>query len=359
MTRPSLRHRLSWRKFRDAARSARADASTMARAHIYFFGAGATLALATLLLYDRPGANLLGQFATVVMGYAIAAVVLTGFDRLPDWSYRAIQTAGTVLISFGVYFSGTAGSAFALFYVWVGLYAGHFFSRWWTILQITFVAVAYGAVLLVAPDFNDVGFEHWLVVVGTVIVVAAVVTALKARLDGLIDHLDEISRTDALTGLLNRRGFESSFEMQLERARRTGTEVSLILGDLDSLKEANDRLGHGAGDAALQTVSAVIEDTKRVIDVSGRIGGDEFAIVAPDANGKEAYHLAERLRSAVSSALADQPVPLTVCFGISTFPGHGSTSDALLSAADEALYAAKAGGRDRSVIYAGQESAVE
>jgi diguanylate cyclase (GGDEF)-like protein len=330
----------------------------MARAHIYFFGAGATLALATLLLFERPGANLPGLIATVAIGYAIAAVVLTGFDRLPDWAYRAIQTTGTLLISFGVYFSGSAGSAFALFYVWVGLYAGHFFSRWWTALQITFVAVAYGVVLLVTPE-PGVGFENWLVVVGTVIVVAAMVTALKARLDGLIEHLDEAARTDALTGLLNRRGFESSFEVQLERARRNGTGVSLVLGDLDGFKAVNDRLGHGAGDAALQTVSAVIEETKRVVDVSGRIGGEEFAIVAPDATGDDAYHLAERLRAAIGAAFADRPVPLTICFGISTFPAHGPTSDALLSAADEALYAAKAGGRDRSVIYAEHGSAVE
>ncbi len=330
----------------------------MARAHIYFFGAGATLALVALFLFDRPGASLLGQLAIILIGYVIVAIVLVGFDRLPDWSYRAIQTTGTVLISFGVYFSGTAGSAFALFYVWVGLYAGHFFSRWWTALQTAFVAVAYGVVVLLSPE-PGVGAENWLVVVGTVIVVAAVVTALKARLDGLIEHLDEAARTDALTGLLNRRGFEASFEVQLERARRNRAEVSLMLGDLDALKAVNDRLGHGAGDAVLQTVSAVIEKTKRVIDESGRIGGDEFAIVAPDASGEDAYQLAERLRSAVSSALADQPVPLTICFGISTFPGHGSSSDALLGTADEALYAAKAGGKDRSVIYADHGSAVE
>ena len=330
----------------------------MARAHIYFFGAGATLALATLLLFERPGASLAGQIAVVVFGYAIVAVVVAGFDRLPEWSYRAIQTMGTLLISFGVYFGGTGGSAYAVFYVWVGLYAGHFSSGWWTAVQTTFVAVAYGAVLLATPE-PGVGFGNWLVVVGTVIVVAAVVTALKARLDGLIEHLDEAARTDALTGLLNRRGFESSFEVQLERARRNGTGVSLVLGDLDGFKAVNDRLGHGAGDTALQTVSGVIEETKRVVDVSGRIGGEEFAIVAPDASGEDAYHLAERLRSAVGAAFADQPVPLTICFGISTFPAHGTNSDELLSAADEALYAAKAGGRDRSVIYEAHGSAVE
>jgi diguanylate cyclase (GGDEF)-like protein len=330
----------------------------MARAHVYFFGAGATLALTTVLLFHRPGASLPGQLSVVVIGYAIVAIVLAGFDRLPDWSYRAIQTAGTALISFGVYFSGTAGSAFALFYVWVGLYAGHFFTRRWTAVQITFVAVAYGLVILLTPE-PGVGAENWLIVVGTVIVVAAVVGALKDRLHGLIDHLDEAARTDALTGLLNRRGFETSFEVQLERARRNRTKVSLVLGDLDGFKAVNDRLGHGAGDAALQTLSAVVEDTKRMIDVSGRIGGEEFAIVAPDVGGEDAYHLAERLRTAIREAFADETVPLTICFGISTFPAHGSTSDALLSAADQALYAAKAAGRDRSVVFSEQRTAAK
>jgi diguanylate cyclase (GGDEF)-like protein/putative nucleotidyltransferase with HDIG domain len=151
--------------------------------------------------------------------------------------------------------------------------------------------------------------------------------------------------------LLNRRGFEAAFETELERARRTEENLSVIVGDLDSFKDLNDTFGHATGDDALRRVGAGLEARKRSWDSAARVGGEEFALIAPDSDEHGAYILAERLRTAVEREFSvEGPCDLTVSFGIASYPVHGSTSSSLLQAADQALYAAKRLGRNRSVI---------
>jgi diguanylate cyclase (GGDEF)-like protein/putative nucleotidyltransferase with HDIG domain len=121
--------------------------------------------------------------------------------------------------------------------------------------------------------------------------------------------------------------------------------------DLDWFKEINDRFGHDAGDRALKTVAGVLEEQTRRIDMVSRLGGEEFAVVAPDAGEEETYRLAERLRRAVKAAFASHSRPLTTSCGVATFPASGDTASDLLRAADRALYAAKDLGRDRTIVY--------
>jgi len=112
----------------------------------------------------------------------------------------------------------------------------------------------------------------------------------------------------------------------------------------------NDRLGHGAGDAALERVSAVLMAAKRRVDVAARLGGEEFALIVPDSGEEAAHVLAERLREELRKTFAEEPVPLTVSFGVAGSPAGACTPAALLEAADRALYRAKEAGRDRSVV---------
>jgi len=123
------------------------------------------------------------------------------------------------------------------------------------------------------------------------------------------------------------------------------------VADLDRFKEINDRFGHSAGDEALLRVGATVLAGKRLWDSAARIGGEELAILAPDTDEHGAYIIAERIRTAIQAAFEETgPRALTASFGIVSYPVHGQTAETLLQAGDQALYAAKRLGRNRSVI---------
>ncbi len=162
--------------------------------------------------------------------------------------------------------------------------------------------------------------------------------------------LSDRARRDPLTRLLNRRGFEEAFDAELERARRSGSSLSVVVGDLDRFKRVNDALGHPGGDAALVRSARILTSGKRRFDSAARIGGDEFALLAADSDDHGAYMLAERVRGVLHDEFAGDRPPLTISFGVATFPLHGQSAESLLRAADQALYAAKTLGCDRTVI---------
>jgi diguanylate cyclase (GGDEF)-like protein/putative nucleotidyltransferase with HDIG domain len=124
-----------------------------------------------------------------------------------------------------------------------------------------------------------------------------------------------------------------------------------MIGDLDHFKEVNDRCGHAAGDEALRRVARLLTGGARAIDTVARVGGEEFALLLPTATAVGAEAIAKRMGAAVRSAFRDEPVALSMSFGIAAFPEHGATSGALLGAADAALYQAKRKGRDCSVVH--------
>ena len=180
--------------------------------------------------------------------------------------------------------------------------------------------------------------------VSTVLVFTLFGRALGRQADGL----QELARTDILTGLLNRRAFEERFEQEFARATRHGLPLSLLLVDVDNLKQLNDRAGHRAGDAALQETASALRKGSRIDDICARWGGDEFVVLSPGAGGSEALQLAERMRPAAGANRSDG---LTVSIGVATlYPSPSNSSPyALMSRADAALYEAKALGRDRTV----------
>ena len=165
-----------------------------------------------------------------------------------------------------------------------------------------------------------------------------------------VGRLQALSVTDPLTGLPNRRAFFERLGVEFARAARYGDPLSVLLIDVDRLKDLNDTAGHSAGDAALLRVAAAVRSGLRAADMGGRLGGDEFVLIAPSTPPDAAARLAERVRGLVTEGSAlGPPSAMTVSIGIATFsparlvPGP----DALLRVADQALYAAKAGGRNR------------
>ncbi|HXB15996.1 MAG TPA: diguanylate cyclase [Solirubrobacteraceae bacterium] len=314
------------------------------------FASGATLALLTVLLPHAKGASELGLVTTIVIAYLVAGLLYLRAAKLRP---RALQLAlawGTVLVTSVAYFSGQDLSPLVFFYLWVFLYSAYFFTVAEMTLQIVFVGVLYLALLLAGHPPGGAP-AWWLVGVGTLTVAALLVRQMRERLQALIASLYEAARTDPLTELTNRRGFRERLDLELERARRGETRLAVLLGDLDHFKEVNDRCGHQVGDVALRRAGQVLEMGKRAIDGLARVGGEEFALVLPDTDAHEAFVLAERVRCLVGEEFAADSVSLTISFGVATFPEHGGTASALLQTADEALYAAKRGGRNMTVIH--------
>lgn len=161
----------------------------------------------------------------------------------------------------------------------------------------------------------------------------------------------ELSNTDHLTGLFNRRYLMETLEKELQRCGRKGGCLSLIILDIDHFKAVNDTYGHLQGDVVLQKVALNMQKELRSYDIAARYGGEEFVAVLPDATQKEAIFVADRIRQSIqgikfSGALS--PLSITVSLGVATFPAQNCTTvDEFLKCADDALYRAKAKGRNR------------
>ncbi len=197
------------------------------------------------------------------------------------------------------------------------------------------------------PLLDDAVLLVAAAIAGTVAAVLAALNDKLLRRD--IAIITDAAQRDSLTGLLGRRGFDERLDAELERARRAGTTLSLVVGDLDRFKRVNDAHGHTGGDVVLKRAAEILTCGKRRFDGSARLGGDEFALLAADCDDQGAYVLAERLRSAIEESLGAAP-SVTISFGVATFPVHGDAPLGLLHAADQALYAAKRLGRNRTVI---------
>jgi diguanylate cyclase (GGDEF)-like protein len=325
------------------------DRALMSRACMWAYLVGAVIGLLGSLALPTTDEIVAGTLGIAIADLAIAALLFAVPHRVPLWGYHALLALGTVIVTLAIYFSGDKQGDDEMFYLWVSLSAFNFFPRRQAFAHMALVAVGYGAVVAVQADDMAQDALRWLTTVGTLTVIGLFVGMITASSRRAFRRLQESARTDDLTGLLNRKGFHEELAAELARTDRSGGTFGLILGDLDRFKDVNDRLGHLAGDAALERVGDVLLEGSRAADRPARIGGEEFAVIVPDADTAAALQAAERLRERVRDAFAAEPVPLTVSFGVSTYPLDGETEDDLLRAADRALYAAKDAGRDRTL----------
>jgi len=326
------------------------DSSVMAKALAGLFAAGATLALLTAALPDVARAHEVGLLAIVAVAYVLAGALYWRARSVPVWVVSLGVACGSTLITVAAYFSSHSPSPLVFLYLWVFLYCAYFLATAQMVAQLVYMGAAYAALLALRPPSASPP-AWWLVGMGALLVAAILIRAMRERAELLIARLYDAARADPLTKLPNRRGFRELLDLELERARRGKGDMALIVGDVDHFKEVNDRAGHGVGDAALLRVARLLETGKRAIDGLARVDGEGFALILPDTDPHSAFVIAERLRSAVAEEFANDAVPVTISFGIASFTVHGETAASLLRAADEALYAAKANGRDRTMLY--------
>src|SRR5271170_3538409 len=162
-----------------------------------------------------------------------------------------------------------------------------------------------------------------------------------------VNRVKQLAYLDGLTGIFNRRFFELRIMEEIERARRYGAGMAVIMADIDDFKRLNDEFGHVLGDEVLRQVSSLFHQQVRKIDVVCRYGGEEFGMLLTQINAEQALAVAEKLRKTVEGwQFPGVPRTVTISAGAAVFPEHGTTRDALVRAADSALYAAKQAGRN-------------
>jgi diguanylate cyclase (GGDEF)-like protein len=230
-------------------------------------------------------------------------------------------------------------------------------------LPLLFAALAYpflavlalgvaeaGGYAVVALTDSTPSASYALVALATLLI-ATVMAAMSARnreeqraqLDSLAGRLRALADRDPLTGCLNRRGFQEALDLELARTARHGRPLALLIVDVDHLKDINDGRGHAAGDAALVRAGLALAAAGRVTDIVARVGGDEFAVLAPETDESDAVNLAVRVHQELRRESGEPPI--TVSIGVAATASAVPAAD-LFRAADTALYAAKRAGRD-------------
>ncbi len=162
--------------------------------------------------------------------------------------------------------------------------------------------------------------------------------------------LKQQAMTDSLTGIFNRNGFNHALSMEIKRAQRYGSPISLIMLDIDHFKKINDTFGHNVGDDILKKITKLISENIRVYDIFARWGGEEFVILTPHTDSKHAALLAEKLRDLIATTNFAPVKKLTCSFGVTGLIKENCFAREMIDSADKALYEAKRGGRNRVCI---------
>jgi two-component system cell cycle response regulator len=188
------------------------------------------------------------------------------------------------------------------------------------------------------------------------------IVSLQKQLLTANERLEHLSNTDALTGLPNKRALDEQLQREFDECRRYDRPMSLVMIDVDRFKAFNDTYGHSAGDSVLRHVAARMATISRKSDFVARFGGEEFVAILPETSLEEAVQFAEKLRLAIASpplSINGSPLGVTISLGVASIPhSRFETPDALVRAADQALYRAKKNGRNRVDVERRRERAV-
>jgi diguanylate cyclase (GGDEF)-like protein len=321
----------------------RLNRRVMAYTAAAMYGAAAVDGLIEGVLPGTPNYSLLPVAVVLVIFVALVA----GGPRLPRWGLFALGPLGVGLVSYAVATTPGVGDG-AVLYAMPVLWTALFFGRRGAIAIVACVGVGHLIALLSLPAASSYP-GRWVDVMVSVCAVSLVVLVLQRRNTLLLKHLRGEARTDLLTGLLNRRGFDERAAIELAHARREDRSIAVATFDVDRFKHINDEWGHQTGDLVLARIGTLLADASRDVDVAARLGGEEFVVLLPgiDSAGAEAF--TQRVRLELSAAGASDLPTVKVSAGV-----HAAVAPAdvqiLLRHADAALYEAKHAGRDRTVV---------
>jgi len=301
-------------------------------------------AVFTTMIATRPERAGLLLAATVAFIVIVYAALLLTWERLPAWAEVAPPVGGAITIAVLTHAAGGAAAGFVPLYalpiIWVAMHGTRLQSL--VVVAVCCAATALPILVIGSPDYPSSEWPQVLINGAVGLLVGATVNGLIGQLAGLSEQLQRLASTDDLTGVSNRRSFDASLALEIERADRSGRPLSLILLDVDHFKAFNDTFGHQAGDDLLVTAAAAWRSGTRPFDTLARYGGEEFVAVMPDCSPEVALAAANRLRNAMPSGQ-------TASAGVATW-ALGETAAGLIGRADRAMYRAKRSGRNRSIV---------
>ena len=323
----------------------RVDPAVKARSLMYLLLAVGGFILASVVIPDAPLEGSREVPVLAAIAFAAALGLLIGFDRLPNWGFHALLLCGTALVTWAVHADGDARSPYAILYFWLIIYAAVFFGRAGTAVQVAAVLIAYAGVVIDRRDGTEDAALQWAMMSSGIVLAAALIQGLNSRLDRLVARLQEGSRTDSLTGLYNAAGFHELLENELERHRRSGNRLAIVLLQLDGIEAGAKPSPEQA--RMLAAVGRAFKSSPRQIDMAARIEGGRFAALLPYTDEQGGQIMAERLRMTLAE-LEGKPRP---SIGVSSFPRHGAAPEPVLNAAELALGEARDAGGDRVIVF--------
>lgn len=261
-----------------------------------------------------------------------------------------------VVFSLLIKFTGGENSvfvAFFYFYLVVIPLAQISFKTWETYLSELFIIVSYPFFLYLLSGINSPSKVFWqvafeVIIAATIMIFYSIIKRENQMLAEYSEKLYILSIKDSLTELYNRRFFFEVFDKEIEKAKRSGQVLSIAIGDCDDFKTINDEFGHEEGDKALQFIAQTIQESVRSMDIVARLGGEEFIILFPNTSKKEACHVLERVKETVEKkSRITLRKPITISFGLASFPDDGKNVDEVVRRADRALYEAKRAGKNK------------
>ena len=326
-------------------------------------GGGLMLAAAVLVsgitvlsdLRDEPFEPITRLLNYVLSALAVlfGVLLLRAPGRVPNWVINVLPSAAALMVCIPTAVDKTPSPLGPLLLTWTVTFAAAVLSPRvaWTTLGV--VACAFAVIGAVSRGVD--GLILWIEVTASLSVICWMVSRLQAQSNRLRARLANLARTDPLTGLFNRRAFDEALAREHARQLRGGPPMVLLLIDIDHFKQVNDSWGHQAGDETLRRLGKLLSERFRTMDVVGRIGGEEFAVLIPDCGPDQAFLRAQELCDTVRERTLRWPHPITVSVGVGVGVGAGAANglgattspEELFAIADAGLYAAKASGRDR------------
>lgn len=310
-----------------------------------------------VLSTDEVSAAALSMAMFFFAAFVLAFHYTNFYRRETHWKI-AIETWVMILfITWVLAYTGGVASPLADLYILVIIVSALTLGKLATLLEMALIAACY--VWLGYPhrqeDILSLPFGTKLLAqISPMLLVAYITTMLSADIRSAYGHMKVLSETDELTGVLNMRAFAAVSERIFHQAERYARPFSVLMIDSDSLKSVNDSYGHETGNRLLRLTVECIQGQLRSTDVVARYGGDEFVVLLPETPVSGSVGVADRIRRSMEAAALptrEGPVTATLSIGIAGYPNHGADFDTVLDKADQAMYASKTGGKNRTTMF--------
>jgi diguanylate cyclase (GGDEF)-like protein len=290
----------------------------------------------------------MAMYATFVISFRYSKL----FTRETQWKLAVETWAIIFFISWCVYQTGGIDSPLINLYLLVIIFSALTLGKLVTLLEFILISAAYFYLAQSSVDegnYSILDFSEMIMTFVPYLLVAYLTSLLAADLKNAREGLEQLSDTDELTGLKNRRAFNSALQAEAKKAARYNRVFSVLMLDADNLKPVNDRFGHAAGDKLLVSIAQVVQESLRETDILARYGGDEFVVMLTETTEDRAFEVAERIRAAVentSFSSSGERVSSTVSIGISSVADNPEEWGDIIARADSKLYESKRKGKN-------------